>query len=117
MENKEFSIELNTDGKSEAKELLKFIRSDNLKGLNIDIQKEKPHDGEMAGAEITNILTVVLSSAAVSVSLKGLFDLIKTHIITSRNKEVKIKYKDSELLLKNFDDKELSDMLELFNKK
>ena len=117
MENKEFSIELNTDERSEAKELLKFIRSHNLKGLNINIQEEKPHDGEMAGAELTDILTVVLSSAAISVSLKGLFDLIKTHIITSRNKEVKIKYKDRELELKNFDNKELSDMLELFKKK
>lgn len=116
MENKEFLIELNTHESSETKELLNLIRSYNLKGLMIEGQNEKPQLGEMAGAELSNILTVVLSSAAISVSLKGLFDLLKTYFITKRNKEIKIKYKDLEIELNNFGNQELTDFIQLLNK-
>jgi len=65
MEYKEFFIELNTNENSETKELLDLITSYNLKGLKIKGQKVKPQVGEMAGAELMNILTVFLSSAAI----------------------------------------------------
>ena len=116
MDNLEFLIELNANARSEAKKLQELISSYGFAGLNVRGEKEKPPVGEMAGAEFTNILTVVLISSAIYMSLKGLFDLIKTHIITSRNKEVRIKYKEYEIELKNFDDNELANFKKLLEK-
>ncbi|MEI6050509.1 MAG: hypothetical protein WCS03_16535 [Bacteroidota bacterium] len=116
MENKEFTIELNTYQSSEVKELIDLIRSYNLKGLTIEGHKERIPIGELAVPEFTNILSVVLNCAAISISLKGLFDLIKTNILTRRNKEVKIKYKEYEIELKKFDNKELNDFIQILQK-
>ncbi len=111
MENKEFVIELNTHESSDAKELIDLVRSYNLKGLKIEGNVDKPPIGEMAGPELTNILLVILNATAISVSLRGLFDIIKTYLITKSNKEVKLKYKEYEIELKNFDKKELDEFI------
>jgi len=117
MERITFNIELNSYNNRETLELLRLIRSYNLEGLLIEPKKNKPMPGEMASAEISNILTIVLSCSAISVTLKGLFDLIKTHMQTRRNKGLKIKYKDIIFEFSNFENKEITEFIEILKNK
>ncbi|MCG8330013.1 MAG: hypothetical protein MI974_20115 [Chitinophagales bacterium] len=75
-----------------------FFNDSNVYDVKIKIH-ERPLPGSMSGSEITDILIVILGSTATTITLKGIFDVIKEYIalkkeyVKTKSEEQRISFK------------------------
>jgi len=107
----ELKLEINSEHSNKKKELISFLREENLPKTTIKDEFNKGDESDM-GIIVDNIVQILIASAPITAAIVGILNCIKAYIEVNPKDTIKIKVRGVEIEMTNKNYSEIENTLD-----